>query len=86
MDMPPYLIILLIQEGRKEVLNTKTIWICASCFSCTIRCPKGLDISKVMEALRQIILRQNVDLVELSKIPPELPQVAVISNLRKFTG
>lgn len=87
MDVPPYHVIIMVQgERKKEVLDTKTIWICTSCSSCTIRCPKGLDLSKVMEALRQIILRQNVDLVKLSKISPDLPQIAVVSNLRKFTG
>lgn len=60
MDISPGEIIRLVQLGQeKEVLDSKTIWICASCFTCVTRCPKGVDLAKVMEALRQITLRKN---------------------------
>ncbi|GAI09389.1 unnamed protein product [marine sediment metagenome] len=57
MDISPCEIIRLVQLGQeKEVLNSKTIWICSSCFTCVTRCPKGVDLAKVMEALRHIII------------------------------
>ena len=91
MDIPPGEIIRLIQLGQeKEVLNSKTIWICASCFTCVTRCPKGVDLAKIMESLRQIILRENVDHVSPLSIPREMlsqvPQIALISSLRKFSA
>ena len=40
-----------------------------------------------MEALRLIRLRKNIDHVDISAIGAgDLPQVAVVSNLRKFTA
>jgi len=91
MDFLPNQIMRLIQLGLEEdIANSKTIWLCASCFTCTVRCPKGVDISRVMEALRVITLRKNVNFVEPSKIPPEtiveLPQIALVSGFRKLTS
>ena len=91
MDISPCEIIRLVQLGQeKEVLDSKTIWICASCFTCVTRCPKGVDLAKVMEALRQITLRKNVDYVSPLSIPKEVlsqvPQIALVSCLRKFSA
>lgn len=91
MDISPSQALHLIQLGQEEeVLNSKTIWICASCFTCITRCPKGVDLAKIMEALRQITLRKNVDQVNplsLSKeVLSHLPQIALVSSFRKFTA
>lgn len=91
MDLLPNQIMRLVQLGMEEDLaSSKTIWLCASCFTCTVRCPKGVDISRVMEALRVIALRKSFDFVELSEITPEtiaeLPQIALVSAFRKLTS
>ncbi len=90
MDITPSQIMRMVQLGQKEVMETFAIWICASCFTCTIRCPRGLDISKVAEALRQVILRRAADHVDLKSLSEDevakLPQIAVISACRKLTG
>lgn len=96
MDILPNQIIKLLQLGRyqarlsDEALKSKTIWICASCFTCTARCPKGVDLAKVMEALRQITLRKNIDYTKVRELSQkeiaELPQIALVSNFRKQTA
>jgi heterodisulfide reductase subunit C len=89
MDLLPNQIIRLIQLGQiMDVLNSKTIWLCASCFSCTSRCPKGVDLAKVMEALRLLLLRKSTNYIEPSEldIDENLPQIALVSNFRKMTG
>jgi heterodisulfide reductase subunit C len=89
MDLLPNQIIRLIQLGQfNDVLNSKTIWLCASCFICSARCPKGVDLAKVMEALRLLLLRKSSNYVEPSDIDIDenLPQIALISNFRKMTG
>ena len=76
--------------GQMEVMDTKAMWICASCFACTVRCPRGLDLAKVAEALRQVKLREAIDHIDIKKIPEDeirrLPQIALVSSFRKFTG
>ena len=89
MDLLPNQIIRLVQLGQfDDVLNSKTIWLCASCFSCTTRCPKGVDLAKIMEALRLLLLRKSTNYVELSEldIDENIPQIALVSNFRKTTG
>jgi heterodisulfide reductase subunit C len=91
MDKAPNEIMRMVQLGlEEEIANSKTIWFCASCLTCTVRCPKGVDISRVMEALRLITLRKNVDFVAPSGIPPEavaeLPQIALVSGFRKLSS
>jgi len=91
MDLLPNQVMRLVQLGLEEDIgNSKTIWLCASCLICTVRCPKGVDISRVMEALRLITLRKNINHLEPSGIRPEIiakmPQIALVSSFRKLTG
>ena len=63
---------------------------CLSCNSCMVRCPRGIEIPNVMDALRQIILRTNTNLIEPTKIDPETlrdaPQMAMVAAFRKLTS
>jgi len=53
MDYLPHQLLHLIQMGLKdEVLKSATIWVCASCETCTTRCPNDIDIAKVMDTMR----------------------------------
>src|SRR5512135_393952 len=54
MDLLPSQVIRLAQLGIEDVLQSQTIWICASCLTCVARCPKDIDLSRVMEAIRQV--------------------------------
>ncbi len=91
MDILPNQIIRYAQLGLKEeLLESKSIWICASCFTCNARCPKGINIAEVIEALRQILLRKREDHVKVDKLSDsekgDVPPIAIVSNLRKFTS
>ncbi len=91
MDFLPNQVIRLVQLGLEEdIVRSKTVWICASCFTCTVRCPQGVDLAKVMEAVRLVILRKNTDYMQVSDIPTdtlsELPQIALVGGFRKHTA
>jgi heterodisulfide reductase subunit C len=93
MDLGPHQVIRLSLLGlEEEVLESNTFWICASCLQCTSRCPKGLDIARIMEALRLVILRkkERLDHLEAAEFSEEflerVPQIALISGFRKFTS
>jgi heterodisulfide reductase subunit C len=54
MDLLPNQVIRMIQLGLKdEALSCSTIWLCASCETCAARCPREIEIVKVMDALRR---------------------------------
>jgi heterodisulfide reductase subunit C len=91
MDILPNQIIRYIQLGFKdELLESKSVWVCASCYTCNVRCPKGIKIAEVMEAVRQVLLRKRKDHIEIPKLSAEakasVPAIALISNFRKFTS
>ena len=90
MDLLPNQVIRLIQLGDEDALKSKAIWLCASCFTCATRCPKGVDLSKIMEALRIILLRKGFDKVEIKKLDPEqlgeIPQQLLVCGFRKMTS
>jgi heterodisulfide reductase subunit C len=63
MDYTPTQIMKAISLGYKDLcLNSKTIWICASCQTCTTRCPQGIDIARVIDTLREIALKENIEI------------------------
>ncbi|HDH10036.1 MAG TPA: 4Fe-4S dicluster domain-containing protein [Chloroflexi bacterium] len=87
MDFTPAGIVRAVQIGDRSVLKSKAIWVCASCFSCTVRCPRGIDLAKVTEALRELTLRKKVDYLDLADARDEdYPAIALVSAVRKFTG
>ncbi len=90
MDITPAQLMRKVMLGQEDVLESVTMWICATCNTCTVRCPRKLDVSKVAEALRQIKLRDEINNLDLNKIPKEvlkeLPQIAIIAALRKLSS
>jgi heterodisulfide reductase subunit C len=66
MDYSPMQIIKMVQLGLKEdVLSSSTIWICASCYTCTSRCPRGIDIPLIMSSLKNMAIE--------NKVPAKIP-------------
>ena len=92
MDILPNQIIRLVQLGvRDRLLNSGAIWSCVSCLTCNSRCPKGVNIAEVIEALRVLNLRARRDHMTMSEVVQaeareDLPPIAAISAMRKFTS
>lgn len=60
MDYAPRKIFSLIRAGfRDEVLSSNTIWFCASCYTCAVRCPKEIKITDVMYALKRLAVKEG---------------------------
>ncbi len=54
MDYTPRQVWRLVQAGFKEELfNSRTFWLCSSCYFCTLRCPRGLPLTDTMAALKR---------------------------------
>ncbi len=57
----PRTIIRMAQLGLKErVLNSDTLWLCASCFTCTDRCPQGVEVASVIRVLRNLAAEKGI--------------------------
>ncbi len=61
MDYTPRRIIAMIRAGfRREVLSSYTCWLCASCYSCAVECPKNVKITDIMYAAKRLAIREGV--------------------------
>lgn len=60
MDYPPRQVIRLLQLDMVEkALGVESIWICASCETCSTRCPRGVDIASLMDTMRREALKRG---------------------------
>jgi heterodisulfide reductase subunit C len=90
MDILPNQIIRFLQLGQiDQALQARAIWYCAACLTCEARCPKGIDLARLTEALRTLALEHGIRFIEIEDLPPEvlaeLPQQAFIGGFRKYT-
>ncbi|MGO8952246.1 MAG: 4Fe-4S dicluster domain-containing protein [Rhodomicrobium sp.] len=91
MDILPNQMIRFAQLGLEDaLLSSNAIWLCVSCLTCNSRCPKGVKIAEVIEAIRQVRLRTRQDHLDVRELEPEtlaaLPPIALIGSMRKFTS
>ncbi len=70
MDYLPNQIMRMVQLGMEDqVLSSRTIWLCASCLTCTVRCPREIDIAEIMDYLRRRAYKKQVIPLEETEIP-----------------
>ena len=82
MDLLPNQVMRLVQLGLKdEALSCAAIWLCASCETCSTRCPREIEIVRVMDALRQ-----RGHLEHYTPAVRELPVFVstFVNNLKRF--
>ncbi len=61
MDFSPRQVMALVRaDFKNEVLRSNTIWLCASCYSCTVECPRQIRITDIMYALKQRAIKEQV--------------------------
>lgn len=91
MDLLPNQIIRMIQLGLEDELRSSaSLYLCASCFVCESRCPKGIDVAKVIESLRTIFHMRDMDRIGPDQMEPDLvldiPQQALVALYRKTSS
>jgi heterodisulfide reductase subunit D len=65
MDYTPRQLWKLIQLGLKdEVVNSRTFWLCTTCKACTVRCPRGIDLTQTMLMLKEYAVREELTVPE----------------------
>ena len=73
-DLAPNQIMRAAQLGMEEVIfESKSPWLCASCQTCTTRCPQGIDIARVMDFIVSEAQERGID--------PKVPDVALFNKV-----
>ena len=62
---------------------------CLSCFACLERCPRDVQPAKVIDAVRQAVIRRNsMDYLKADDIPEKIdsdtPQQLLVSAFRRW--
>lgn len=61
MDYPPRMLVKLVAMGmEEEALKAESLWVCTGCYLCASRCPRGINITDVIEALKAIAMKEGV--------------------------
>ena len=90
MDYHPHQFVSMVENGRiEELMNSKGIYTCLSCFACVERCPRSVEPARLIEAVRLAVIRQQgKNHLAPEAIPAlldeELPQQAITSAFRKY--
>ncbi len=60
MDYTPRRLMHLSRAGfKEEVLSSLTIWLCTCCYACMVECPKKINITHLMYALKERAIRER---------------------------
>ena len=90
MEYHPHQFVYMVETGDVEpLLNSKSLYMCLSCFACVERCPRGVEPAKVIEAVRNAQIRQqDKNHMTANDVPAKLdeniPQQALVSAFRKY--
>jgi CoB--CoM heterodisulfide reductase subunit C len=57
----PRTLLHMARLGLKDrVLKSDTLWLCAACFTCTDRCPQGVEVASVIRVLRNLAAEEGI--------------------------
>lgn len=90
MDIKPHQFVsYVVNEDIESLVNSKSLWKCLSCFACIERCPRDVQPGKLIDAARQLVVRQKgQNYLVPDEIPElldeELPQQLLVSAFRRY--
>ena len=90
MDIKPHQFVSYVQnEDIEALVNSKSLYKCLSCFACIERCPRSVQPGKLIDAARQLVIRQKgQSYLSPDEIPQlldeETPQQLLMSAFRKY--
>lgn len=90
MDIKPHqFVTYVINDDVEALANSKSAWKCLSCFACIERCPRNVQPGKLIDAARQVLIRQRgQEGLSPDEIPAllddETPQQLLMSAFRKY--
>jgi len=90
MDIKPHqFVTYVINDDVEALANSQSAWRCLSCFACIERCPRNVQPGKLIDAARQMLIRQRgQEGLSPDEIPAllddETPQQLLMSAFRKY--
>ena len=93
MEYHPHQFVAMVEKGRiEELMTSKSLYRCLTCFACLERCPRNVEPAKLIEAVRLMVIRQqgmnhmkSDDLPAFVNEDDSIPQQALVSAMRKYS-
>ena len=91
MEYHPHQFVYMVENGDiEELMKSKSLYKCLSCFACVDKCPRSVEPAKLVEAVRLAVIRQQgANHLKPDDIPAlldeQMPQQALVSALRKYS-
>ena len=91
MEYHPHQFVYMVENGELEpLLKSESIYKCLTCFACVERCPRGVEPAKLIEAVRNVVIREKgANRLTPDGIPAQLdddtPQQLLMAALRKYS-
>ena len=90
MDIKPHQFVSYVANNNvEELLKSESLWKCLSCFACVERCPRDVQPGKIIDAARQLVVRERGGSYLTADEIPELlddetPQQLLVSAYRRY--
>ena len=90
MEYHPHQFVYMVETGDIEALmKSPSVYQCLSCFACVERCPRDVKPGKLIDAARQLVVRERgQNYLEADEIPElideETPQQLLVSAFRRY--
>ena len=90
MDIKPHQFVSYVANNNvEELVKSESLWKCLSCFACVERCPRDVQPGKVIDAARQLVVRERGgNYLTADEIPElldeEMPQQLLVSAYRRY--
>ena len=90
MDIKPHQFVSSVANNNvEELVKSESLWKCLSCFACVERCPRDVKPGKIIDAARQLVVRERGGSYLTADEIPELlddetPQQLLVSAYRRY--
>ena len=90
MDIKPHQFVsYVVNNNVEELVKSESLWKCLSCFACVERCPRDVQPGKIIDAARQLVVRERGgSYLTADEIPEllddEMPQQLLVSAYRRY--
>ena len=90
MDIKPHQFVsYVVNNNVEELVKSESLWKCLSCFACVERCPRDVKPGKIIDAARQLVVRERGgNYLSADEIPElldeEMPQQLLVSAYRRY--
>jgi len=91
MEYHPHEFVYMVESGEIEpLLASESLYKCLTCFACVEKCPRSVEPAKLIEAVRNIVIREKggsrltPDAIP-AQLDDEMPQQLLMAALRKYS-